>query len=306
MSLSAGVRARKLSAVALVTAGVLWGTGGLAGSLLASKGNLHPLSVAAYRLLLGGLCMVLLLGVTGRLRGLPRTAAAGRRLFAAGALLAVFQAGYFASVLLTSVSVATMATIGSVPVFVAIGGALSGRGGPDRNTVLSIGFALLGLVLLSWSPEDGDQGRLVAGLALALLCGAGFAAMTLLVGKPVDGLDPLRTSAFGCLIGGFLLLPAALRSGMAIPLRADVLGVALYLGAVPTGLAYAAYFLGLRAARPVLAALSVLLEPLTAAVLAALVLGDELGVVGWCGAALLVVALAVSYRRPGSAADPQM
>jgi DME family drug/metabolite transporter len=84
---------------------------------------------------------------------------------------------------------------------------------------------------------------------------------------------------------------------MAMPLRPDVLAVALYLGVVPTGVGYAAYFLVLRTTAPIVAALSTLLEPLTAAVLSAVLLHDELGVTGWTGAALLVTALAVSYAR---------
>jgi DME family drug/metabolite transporter len=108
-------------------------------------------------------------------------------------------------------------------------------------------------------------------------------------------LDPLRTTAFGCLIGGLLLLPIACWLGFAIPLRADVLAVALYLGLVPTALAYAAYFRALTGAPAVVAALSALLEPLTAAMLAAVLLGERLGVAGWCGATLLVAALAATY-----------
>lgn len=84
---------------------------------------------------------------------------------------------------------------------------------------------------------------------------------------------------------------------MALPLRPDVLAVALYFALVPTGIAYGAYFLALRAAAPVVAALSALLEPLTAAVLSAVLLHDRLGVTGWTGAALLVSALAVSHLR---------
>ncbi|MPY79189.1 MAG: EamA family transporter [Actinophytocola sp.] len=121
--------------------------------------------------------------------------------------------------------------------------------------------------------------------------------MTVVTRRPVAGLDSLRTAAMGCLVGGVLLLPAALTVGISIPLRPDLVAAAVYLGAVPTALAYTAYFTGLRNAHPVAAALAVLLEPLTAALLATLLLGDRLGVVGWCGAALLVAALAVSQSR---------
>lgn len=298
MPLSVAARPRAGSA-GLVIAGVLWGTGGLAGSVLAAKAELRPLPVASYRLLLGGAVAVLFLGVSGGLRAVPRTMPVFRRVITAGALLAAFQAGYFASVALVSVSVATMTTIGSVPVFVALASAVLRRRLPDTATLLSILAALLGLALLTWSPVgvDGRWG-LAGGIACALAAGAAFAALTLVTRRPVTGLDPLRTTAFGLLAGGVLLSPAALWLGMAFPARWDVLAVAAYLGVVPTALAYVAYFRGLGESRPVVAALSALLEPLTAAVLAAVLLGDRLGVAGWCGAALLAGAIAVSYRRP--------
>jgi DME family drug/metabolite transporter len=299
MSTAVAVPTRDRSGFALVFAGILWGTGGLSGSLLTTSGQLHPLSVATCRLLLGGIFAVLFLWLTGGLREFPRTRAAARRLMVAGSLLGLFQASYFVAVSLSSVSVATMTTIGGAPVFVAVVTAIRERRVPAAATLVSIGVALVGLVLLRWSPEGttGDW-RLVGGIVFALLAGAGFATLTLVMARPVDGLDPLRTTAFGCLIGGVLLLPAAATLGMAIPLHADVVALAVYLGLVPTALAYAAYFRGLVRAHPVLAALSSLLEPLTAAVLSALLLHERLGVVGWCGAALLVGALAVGYWRP--------
>ena len=50
----------------LVTSGLLWGTGGLTGSLLSRTAGLSALSVAAYRLTVGGLLIVVFLTVTGR------------------------------------------------------------------------------------------------------------------------------------------------------------------------------------------------------------------------------------------------
>src|SRR6266550_2163685 len=57
----------------LVLSGLLWGTGGLTGTLLRNATGLSPVAVAAYRLTVGGALIVLFLLVTGR--RLPR----GRR-----------------------------------------------------------------------------------------------------------------------------------------------------------------------------------------------------------------------------------
>ncbi|NKQ52907.1 DMT family transporter [Amycolatopsis sp. K13G38] len=296
MSTFVAAPARGRSATALILAGVLWGTGGLSGNLLAAQGHLHPLSVACYRLLLGGACTVLFVWATGRLRELVWTKPVVRRLLMSGALLGQFQACYFVSVSLTSVSVSTMITIGSVPVFATLGTAVRDRRLPATTTLGATAAAIAGLVLLTWSPVAGSW-KLAGGVAFALLAGAGFAMLTLATRKPVEGLDSFCATAFGLLLGGVALTPVALWFGMALPLRPEVLAIALYLGVVPTAIAYAAYFLALRTAHPVLAALSALLEPLTAVVASAVLFGDRLGVTGWCGAALLVTALAVSYTR---------
>jgi drug/metabolite transporter, DME family len=298
MSSSVAAPARGRSAITLILAGILWGTGGLSGTLLAGMAHLQPLPVAAYRLLLGGCCTVLFLLCTGRLRHMVWTRSVLRRLLVAGVLLAQFQTCYFAAVSLTSVSVATMITIGSVPIFVALGTAIRDRRLPSGTTALSMFAAVAGLVLLTWSPEGMPGGwRLGAGVLLALAARVGFGTLTLVTRRTVDGLDPFCTTAFGCLIGGLLLTPAGLWFGMALPLRADVLAVALYLGLVPTGVGYALYFLALRTSGPVVAALSTLLEPLTAAVLSAILLHDELGRTGWTGAALLTAALTLTHLR---------
>jgi DME family drug/metabolite transporter len=287
MSIATPTRAR--SSAALVLAGVLWGTGGLAGSLLGDLAGLHPLAVAAYRLLVGGGAATLFVLLTGGT--FPRTAEAVKRIAAVGGLFALFQASYFAAVALSSVSVATMTTIGAAPVVVT----LAGRRKPHRWTLVSLAGTLAGLVLLRWSPGEATS---VAGLGFALLAAAGFATLTLLTAKPVEGLEPLPTTAFGCLAGGLLLTPVASWTGMALPLHADVLLVACYLGAVPTALAYAMYLRGLAGAHPLLGALAAVLEPLTAAVLSAVLFGERLSVTAWCGAAVLVAALVVGYWRP--------
>ncbi|MBY8857749.1 EamA family transporter [Nocardia sp. CA2R105] len=298
MSVDVVAPTRDRSALSLITAGILWGTGGLSGSILAREAHLAPLPVAAYRLLIGGGLAIALLAVSGGLRGLPRTRAALGRVLLTGGLLGFFQGSYFLAVQYISVSIATMATIGMLPVFVALGTVLRTRRRPDTATLTAIAGAVTGLILLTWSPNGVTTGwRLAAGVGFALLAAAGFATLTLLTTRVVEGLDPLRTTAFGMLTGGLLLMPIALTSGMSLPLRPATLATAAYLGSVPTAVAYTAYFRGLRTAAPIFAAIAALLEPLTAALLSVVVLGERLSVAGWCGAALLIVALGVSNRR---------
>jgi DME family drug/metabolite transporter len=285
----------------LVVAGVLWGTGGLAGALLRDLTGLHPLVVAAYRLLIGG--AIATLALAAHVRNVPRTRAAGRRLLTAGALLAVFQASYFGGVAMTSVSLATLVTIGSSPVMIALVSAIRDRRMPGGRTVLCIALALTGLGLLVGTPSARDFWHTALGIALCLLAAAGFAAFTLVNRNAVPGLSTGSTISLGLLLGGLFLLPAALPLGMSLPVTPEVLATAAFLGTVPTAIAYGAYLVALRQANPVAAALAAVLEPLTATVLSVVFFDERLGTAGIIGAALLGVALVANYSAQSGSAD---
>src|SRR5690348_3217094 len=100
----------------LVTSGLLWGTGGLTGSLLGRVAGLSPIAVAACRLTAGGVLIVSYLTATRKTW--PSGRAAWARITAIGLLAAIFQSCYFAAVALTSVPLATLITIGAAPVIV--------------------------------------------------------------------------------------------------------------------------------------------------------------------------------------------
>jgi DME family drug/metabolite transporter len=263
--------------------------------MLQSAAGLSPVAVAAYRLLVGGLLATVV--VSAQLTFL-RGRAALSRLVLSGALLAGFQAAYQVAVAQISVSLATLITIGCVPVFVAAVGALRERRVPGRRTVLAIGGSVVGLVLLSGGPANADGWRVASGVTMSVLSGAGFAALTLVTARPMPG-QHVITSA-GLLLGGVFLLPFSLVDGMTMPFSGDVVLLVGFLGVVPTAIAYGAFFLGLRHAHPTAAALAAMLEPLTATVLAVLLNGERLTSAGVVGTMLISAALALYYLTPES------
>jgi DME family drug/metabolite transporter len=292
---SLSINPARVSSALFVLAGVLWGTGGLAGAMLQASAGLSPVAVAAYRLLVGGLvASVVVAGQLNFLRG--RSALV--RLLVSGVLLAQFQASYQVAVAQISVSLATLITIGCVPVFVALAGGVMERRVPGRRTLLAIGGAVLGLALLSGGPAGTAGWQVVSGVAMSLFAGGGFAALTLVTARPVPGQHVV--TAVGLLLGGVLLLPFALVDGMAVPVTGDVLALIAYLGVVPTAAAYGAFILGLRHASATAAALATLLEPLTATVLAVALHGERLTFAGMVGALLIAGALALYYLAPES------
>jgi len=287
----------------LMAAGLLWGTGGLTGSLLGRDSGLPALSVAAYRLACGGVLIIVFLAATRR--RWPAGRAAWMRIAAIAGLAAVFQSCYFTAVSLTSVSLATLVTIGSAPVLVLAAERVRGRRA-GRLAGGATGLALAGLGLLAGLPSGGlRETAVLASAGMAVLAGAGFATLTLVSARPVAGLDDLTAAGFGFTLGGLALLPvAAATGGVGFTPDPVTLGLLAALGAGPTAVAYTLYFRGLRTAPAGTAALLSLLEPLTGTVLAALILGDRLGTGGIAGAVILGAALVLATVAGQGAASP--
>jgi drug/metabolite transporter, DME family len=285
-----------ISTLYLVLSGLLWGTGGLIGTLFGQAAGLSALAVAAYRLLAGGGLLVAFLTLTGR--RWPTGRAAWTRIAVNGLLSALFQSCYFAAIALTSVSLATLVTIGGTPVIVDVAEQVRGRRALGRAGVITIALALAGLGLLVGLPGGGfSESAVLASTVLALLSAAGFAAVTLIGTSPVADLDELTLNGFGFSLGGLVLLPlAALLGGLGFRPGLASAGLLAALGIGPTAVAYTLYFRGLRKASASSAALLSLIEPLTAAVLAALVLGNRLSATGIAGAVLLLAAVVRTVR----------
>jgi DME family drug/metabolite transporter len=294
-SLSAATRRRTGSGLPyLVMSGLLWGTGGLTGSLLSRATGLSPISVAAYRLTVGGVLIVAFLTVTGRRWPAPAGRAAWTRITVIGLLAALYQGCYFTAVSLTSVPLATLITIGATPVIVLGADRIAGRG-VSRAAYGTAAMALAGLGLLVGLPSG--SGRILPGAGMAVLAATGFAAVTLTGSRPVAGLDEATMTGFGFVLGGLALMPlATVVGGLGFSPHLRALGLLVALGTGPTAVAYTLYFRGLRTVAAGTAALLTLLEPLTGAVLAAVILGERLSVTGMAGAAVIAAAVILTVR----------
>jgi DME family drug/metabolite transporter len=278
----------------LVTSGLLWGTGGLTGSLLGRVAGLSAMAVAACRLTAGGVLIVIFLTVTGR--RWPAGRAAWTRIAVIGVLAALFQSCYFTAVALTSVALATLITIGTAPVIVLGVYRVTGRRA-GRLAPVAACLALTGLGLLVGLPSGYSEAAVLASTGMAVLAAAGFAAVTLTGARPVPGLDDLTVTGFGFTLGGLILLPlAAALGGLSFRPGIEAAGLLIALGTGPTAVAYTLFFRGLRQAAASTAALLALLEPLTGAILAALILGQRLTATGIAGAVTLMAAVVLTVR----------
>ncbi len=282
----------------VVLAALCWGTSGVSGAMVADRTDLGPLDIAWHRMAIGA--VVLLIGFSAtRRRRRPHTGPLGRatpvRLALVAAGLAAYQLAYFAAVAQAGVSIATLVALGLAPLLIAVGATVLGHGRPDVATGIALVAALVGLVLLVGVSAGADSGTtVVLGALIAVGSALGYAVVTLAGAGVPEGIPVTLVGVAG---GALLLTPVALAAGMQFTGDPVALGVLLYLGAVPTALAYGLFFTGIRSVPGAVASIVTLLEPLTATALATAFLGERLSPGALAGGALVLAAVAGLYLR---------
>ncbi|MFG2532577.1 DMT family transporter [Streptomyces sp. NPDC048516] len=305
-------------------AATAWGTGGAVAAELYDVDGIGPIAVSFWRFLTG-LGLLLAAHLIRRSRR-PETAlslratfvASPRRTLTTGFGLAVYQTAYFASVQQAGLTVATVVTLGSGPVLVAVGARLTlgERTGTAGTAAMASG--VVGLMLLMGGADGSTGPAPFLGIGYALLSAAGYAGVTLLgrsSGRKNAG-GAFESTVTGFAVGTVCLLPMALLEGLLPDMErpAWTLGLILYMGAVPTALAYTLFFVGLGVVRATTASVVALVEPLTAAVIGILAFGERPNATVLTGTALLLLAVlflaadegtgrAASRRTPGPGAD---
>jgi DME family drug/metabolite transporter len=299
VSLRKSARAR--AGLLFVSAGaLLWGTTGVAVRIVADRSGLAAVAIGWYRVAIATAVIALVF----RGPGLRRCAAAFRRhpwrLALCGAGFGAYQALYFVGVQFVGVSVSTLVSLAVAPVVLTGGTAVARRRWPAPTQLGVLALAVGGLALVSLRPGSGTSApHPVWGVLASVASGLGYAAITALSTRMADE-DPLVLTGVTSAVGTLVLLPFGVAAGLEVPHDGIAAGWLLYIGVVPTVLAYWLFYSGLRSTHSEVAGVLTLLEPLTAAVVAALVLHEQLGPAALVGGGLLLVAVAGLYvRTPG-------
>lgn len=289
---------RQLATVAVLTSAVLFGTTGTV--LVNAPAAADAASVGALRLLIGG---ATLLAVAARRRSamwapwrLPLTA-----LGAVG--VAIFQLCYFLAVERTGVAVGTVATIGSGPVLSGVLHAIVDRRPPQRAWVVGTGVSIAGVALLGLAGREASVAPL--GIALAICAGLGWAVFAMVGKHQIDtGIDSTASMAAMFSGGAVLLSPLLLSHSPAWVAHGSGVWIVLYLGVVTVGLAYTLYGVALRHLPAPTVITLTLLEPITAAVLGAVVVHEGIRPAGWAGISLVLAGLVLTARGEPADAEP--
>jgi DME family drug/metabolite transporter len=284
--------------------------------LVYRSSDFGPMALSFWRLL-GSMALLVVARAVRPARNTPRPAQPGLHrvlhFTGTGVSLAVFQTAYFAAVQDTGLAVGTIVTLGAGPVLTAAGARFFLHERIGRGGVLAVGGALAGLSVLVLGNQHGVVRPL--GVGLALLSAAGFAVSNVLgrwAGRDGAGVDSYTLTLWSFGIGAMVLLPFAWAEGLvphsAHPARVVLL--LLYVVVFTTALAYPLYFAGAAAVRAATVSVVMLIEPVSATVLAVLFLGERLSVATVLGTMLMltsIVGLAVAESRleadPGQAPE---
>ena len=289
-------------------AGILWGTGGLGVQVIRDAVPMSVLTISAWRM---AIAAAVLLVVLLAMRQLPSLVTLVRahpgRVVLVGCGTAAYQALYFGSVVAVGVSVSTVVSLGLAPVLLTVAESVRRRTAPARAQVGVLALALAGLVLVSLAAGSHDPGPHPGlGILLAVGSGATYAATTVVGRSLARATTPLTLTTATTTVGAVSLMTCAafggsLTEGLGDPTVALTL---VYLGVFTMALAYGLFYAGLRSVAGSAAVIATLLEPVTAAVVAAIWLDEQLGITGIAGTALILLAVAGLGRREAEEVSP--
>jgi drug/metabolite transporter, DME family len=295
---------KRIAVGAVVAAAVLFGTSGTAREL--GPESASSLTVGAARITIGSIVLWAVVAANRRREPLPTATMLrplGPLLVIGGLGVAIYTPLFFAAVDRAGVAVGTVVAIASGPFFAAGLDWRFRRIRPTlpwlRGTVVSV----LGVGVLIAAVDSGGAAVDVVGVAAALAAGLGYATYAVTSKATMErGMAPTAALAVPFTIGAVVVLTLSISESWSWLTTPTGLVAALYLGVVATGLAYVLFGFGLRRLTSASAVTLVLAEPLTAALLAVVVLEESIPGAGWIGVVLVMAGLVLVGRSASAAA----
>ena len=274
------------------------GLAGTAGTVAAIYAINTPSPVIGFvRLFIGAITLLILAPfLGGKLSQLPRLITRPG-VWIMGASSASYQVFFFASVDRTGVATAALITVGCIPVSAEIVGWIFLRERPSKIWYISTAIAISGLVVASLGELQTND---ATGLIFAVIAGSGIGAY--INAAKIE----VRAGGHSSQLPGMAFLLGSI--GLFFVVRSDLLQMewttqtillAVYLGAVTMGIANGIQMLGLRGISPGVASTMMLADPVTAAVLGVVVLGEAVTLNGTVGLILVVIGLAMQSFSAG-------
>jgi DME family drug/metabolite transporter len=283
----------------VVLAAALWGTTGTAAFWMGTE--VSPWAIGAATMGFGGV----ILGLSGGEKTLAVLKDRPGRLWVAlGALgVVVYPLSFYWGMSLAGIAIGNVIALGLGPITVAILEWTLDHSKPSVVWWVSSGIAVLGIIVMSTAEVElgeGRPGNVPVGVALATVAGLAYGLFTYAFGRLIGrGHHPRGVigAVFGS--GSPVLLAVVVFGGVGLWTSAVNVSLVAYLVVGPMVIAYVAFSRALVTLRSSTVATVALLEPVVAALLAVVVIGEKLGPTAVVGGILVVVGIAVLGRQHG-------
>ncbi len=298
-----GARVARLALAAACGAGFLWGTGALVVNVLIARHGFTPENISFWRFVVGSVVLLLVFGRPSLWQAVrPQLAL----VIGAGTCMALYVLCWFLGIERIGAAVPTLIALCLPPVLVTIVALLRGQERLDLQLVVVLVAALAGTTLIvvrhgtapagASAASDAD---LLAGVAYSVASALLYAGFTLVSGRLSSGLGAGPATTCLTIVAAAVMGLSALYRPLHWPVDVAPEAWFLYLGVVTAALALLAFSWGAARLSPTALTVATLVEPLTAVLLAAWLLGEHLGPWQWFGGALLIGSIWGLGRRVG-------
>jgi len=279
------VRQIRLAMLAVVLASFLFSTSAAVRALFDFPGT--PISVAAWRVFLGGIGLLIYARIRYGSQGI-KTLIKLPVIWVMGSATLIYQIAFFFGAGRIGVALGTLGALAMAPFLSGLLGWAIGTGKPSRAWANATVLAVIGLALLT-----GVKGQLdFIGLAAVFLAGNMYAVFTVFGVKTVkqygfNGVEVLAVS-FG--LGSVFAFPIVINTSGWISGSSDLL-LLIYIGFATTTLAYIFFGQGISRLSPGTVSTMTLAEPVLATIWGVFLLSEPMSVPGWFGSGIILLAL---------------
>ena len=274
----------------VIAAGICFGTTGTTQAL--GPDGISSLSIGSARLMLGAFFLYLYVKVSNiQSAPVPKTS-----LWLSAIGILSYQLTFFSAVKQTGVAIGTVTALGSVPALTGLLDYLIYKQKASKRWYIATIITTAGIIVLGTANgvEDFDLG----GFILAIIAGASFGLLAVSSKRAfTPGVDSTYTMYKVFTLAAILSIPVLLLTGFDWLGTVDGAAMIIWLGLIPTALAYILYAKGLLGIKPGVASTLILAEPATATILAAVVLNESITFQGWAGIATVAIGLAYLSRE---------
>jgi drug/metabolite transporter (DMT)-like permease len=288
-----------LGSLLIAGCALTWGFVGI----IVREVELPALTIVFFRVALSSAAVALILLAVGRRDLLRRPPP---EVVALGVLLAIHWSLYFAAIKETSVASAVLITY-AAPIFMALLAPVLIREHVPAASVVALLISMAGIAAISLSGGSGDEAVRATGVVLAVFAAVTYAFLIVLLKRWGADVHPTTVIVWQEGTAALVLSPSLLFAHYD-SVGATQVGYLLLLGVVLTGVTGVIYVGALKWVPATTAGILAYMEPVSAALLAAAILGEALTpavIVG--GAAIVAAGVVVAARtpeQPGSVEEP--